>query len=45
MNIELGKIDVLNGVITYEGKEYELTLANLINIIIEFVNALIKNEF
>ncbi len=49
MDFQIEKIDVLNATITYtvDGNEVveELTLANLINVIIEFVNALIKFEF
>lgn len=49
MDFQINKVDVLNGKITYtvDGAEVveELTLANLINVIIDFINALLRNEF
>lgn len=49
MDFQIEKIDVLNGEITYvvDGTEVvePLTLAALINVIIDFINALLRNEF
>ncbi len=49
MDFQIEKIDVLNGEIKYvvDGNEVvePLTLAALINVIIDFINALLRNEF
>ena len=48
MNFQIDNIDVLNGEITYvvDGTEVvePLTLAALINVIINFINAILRNE-
>ena len=48
MNFQIGNVDVVNGKITYtkDGVEVveELSLAALINVIINFINAILRNE-
>lgn len=42
---QIDKVDLVEGVIKFEdGTEEKLTLTALINIIIDFINALIKTE-
>lgn len=46
MDFKIGNVEVVDGVITYEdGTTEEFTLTALINIIIDFINDLIKFEF
>ncbi len=43
---QIEKVDLVEGVIKFEdGTEEKLTLTALINIIIDYINALLKNEF
>lgn len=46
MDFQIGKVDIVEGVIKYEdGTTEPITLTALINIIIDFINALLKFEF
>lgn len=45
MNFQIGKVDLVAGTITdKDGNVTELTLTALINVIIDFINAILRNE-
>ena len=45
MDFQIGNVEIVDGVITYEdGTTEPISLAALINVIIDFINALLRNE-